>query len=116
MTSQEDALVFECALDAPPDKVWRALTVPDYLERWLTPAKAGAERIDLAVVTSEENRSLTYRWRESGQGAIVGTQDSMVTFEITPMRDGGTWFRLTHAPTVIPVAANANQGPMRMAA
>ena len=32
-----DALVFECALDAPPEKVWRALTIPEYLERWLKP-------------------------------------------------------------------------------
>ncbi|UJW86580.1 SRPBCC family protein [Devosia sp. SL43] len=104
-----DALVFECALDAPPEKVWRALTVPEYLERWLKPAEA----IDLAVVTAEENKSLTYRWRESGQGAIIGAEDSLVTFELTPMVDGGTWFRLTHAPVTMPVAANSN-GPMRM--
>ena len=32
-----DALVFECALDAPREKVWRALTIPEYLERWLKP-------------------------------------------------------------------------------
>jgi uncharacterized protein YndB with AHSA1/START domain len=112
--TNEDALVFECALDAPPEKVWRALSVPEYLERWL---KAGTEKIDLAMVTSEENRSLTYRWRESGQGAIVGAEDSMVTFEIAPMSDGGTWFRLTHAPMAMPVAANSNMaGPVMMAA
>ena len=50
--------------------------------------------IDLAVVTAEENKSLTYRWRESGQGAIVGMEDSLVTFELTP-RDGGTLLRMT---------------------
>ena len=112
MTDTE-ALVFECALDAPPEKVWRALTVPEYLERWLRPAEA----IDLSVVTAEENRSLTYRWRESGQGAIVGAEDTLVTFELTPTGDGGTWFRLTHAPVVMPVAANSNTaGPMMMAA
>ena len=114
MTTDPDALVYECALDAPPETVWRALTIPEYLERWLTPDKAGAERIDLAVVTSEENRSLTYRWREAGQGAIAGAEDSMVTFELTPTVDGGTWFRLTHAPTAVPVAANSNIGPPTM--
>lgn len=108
-----DALVFECALDAPPEKVWRALTIPEYLERWLKPEKD----LDLAVVTSEENRSLTYRWREAGQGAIVGMEDSLVTFELSPTTDGGTWFKLTHAPMALPVAANSNQaGPVMMAA
>jgi uncharacterized protein YndB with AHSA1/START domain len=108
-----DALVFECALDAPPEKVWRALTIPEYLERWLKPEKD----LDLAVVTSEENRSLTYRWREAGQGAIVGMEDSLVTFELSPTTDGGTWFKLTHAPMAVPVAANSNnRGPVMMAA
>jgi uncharacterized protein YndB with AHSA1/START domain len=108
-----DALVFECALDAPPEKVWRALTIPEYLERWLKPDKD----LDLAVVTAEENKSLTYRWREAGQGAIVGMEDSLVTFELTPTTDGGTWFKLTHAPMALPVAANGNsRGPIMMAA
>ena len=108
-----DALVFECALDAPPEKVWRALTIPEYLERWLKPEKA----LDLAVVTAEENRSLTYRWREAGQGAASGVEDSLVTFELTPTTDGGTWFRLTHAPMAVPAAANSNlPGVLMMAA
>ncbi|MBE0581341.1 SRPBCC domain-containing protein [Devosia sp.] len=106
-----DALVFECALDAPPEKVWRALTIPEYLERWLKPDRD----LDLAVVTAEENKSLTYRWREAGQGAITGIEDSLVTFELTPTTDGGTWFKLTHAPMAAPVAANRNE-PMMMAA
>lgn len=109
--TDKDALVFECALDAPPEKVWRALTIPEYLERWLKPDGD----LDLAVVTAEENKSLTYRWRDAGQGAIAGMEDSLVTFELTPTTDGGTWFKLTHAPMVVPVAANSNE-PMTMAA
>lgn len=108
----EDELVFECSLEAAPEKVWRALTVPEYLERWLKPDGAV---IDMAVVSAEENKSLTYRWRESGQGAIVGAEDSLVTFELTPMADGGTWFRLTHTPVAVPAAANSNVA-MAMAA
>lgn len=108
---ETDELVFECTLDAPPDQVWRALTVPEYLARWLRPVEA----VDLSVVTAEENKSLTYRWREAGEGAVVGAEDSLVTFELTATDDGGTWFRLTHAPAVVPVAANSN-GPMMMAA
>lgn len=109
--SDTDALVFECALDAPPEKVWRALTIPEYLERWLKPE----QDVSLAVVSADENRSLSYRWREAGQGAAGEVEDSVVTFELTPTGDGGTWFRLTHAPVVMPVAANGNE-PMMMAA
>jgi len=104
MTVEAELLVFECALEASPEKVWRALTIPEYLERWLKPAKSD----DLAVVTAEENRSLTYRWRDGGQGAVVGLEDSLVTFDLKPMADGGTWFKLTHAPVVVPAAANSN--------
>ena len=104
MTSETDALVFDCSLDAPPEKVWRALTIPEYLSRWLKPA----DDIELAVVTAEENKSLTYRWREAGQGAVTDAEDSLVTFELTPNDDGGTWFKLTHAPMTVPVAANSN--------
>lgn len=113
MTEQDNQLVFECALDAPPEKVWRALTIPEYLARWLKPG----QDLDLAVVSAKENRSLTYRWRESGQGAIVGAQDSLVTFELMPLGDGSTWFRLTHAPLPMPAAANSNRrGPLMLAA
>jgi len=112
-TPDSDVLVFECALDAPPEKVWRALTVPEYLERWLKPERD----LDLAVVSAEENRTLTYRWREAGEGAILGMEDSLVTFDLTPTGEGGTWFRLTHAPLAVPAAANSNlAGPVMLAA
>jgi uncharacterized protein YndB with AHSA1/START domain len=113
MTEPADTLVYECALEAPPAKVWRALTVPEYLEKWL---QAGDD-IDLSVVSSEEGRSLTYRWRESGESAVAGIEDSLVTFELSPTPEGGTWFRLTHAPIALPVAANSNTaGALMMAA
>jgi uncharacterized protein YndB with AHSA1/START domain len=108
-----DVLVFECALDAPPEKVWRALTIPQYLERWLKPEGA----LDLSVLSAEENRSLSYRWHEEGQGCAPAGEDSVVTFELSPTDDGGTWFRLTHAPLTIPAAANSNSpSPLLMAA
>ena len=113
MTQDDTALVFECSLDAPPEKVWRALSIPAYLERWLRPG----DNVALAEVSAEENTRLTYRWRESGQGGMDPLADSMVTFELTPMADGGTWFKLTHAPIAVPVAANANASvPLMMAA
>lgn len=110
MTEEADALVFETALDAPPEKVWRALSIPEYLERWLQPP----QEAEISIVASEENRSLTYRMREPGEGAAP--EDSLVTFEIAPREDGGTWFRLTHAPLALPVAANSNDTMMLLAA
>ncbi|WP_297112465.1 SRPBCC domain-containing protein [uncultured Devosia sp.] len=102
--SETDELVFETTLDAPPEKVWRALTVPEYLDRWLDkPEYAEVERI-----TADEPNSVTFRLRErDAQG--VQTDVSFVTFELTPRDDGGTWFRLTHRPAAVPAAANNNE-------
>jgi uncharacterized protein YndB with AHSA1/START domain len=104
MITDDSALVFECSLDAPPEKVWRALSIPEYLARWLKPG----DDVELAVMAAQENKSLTYHWREAGQGTAGEPGDSVVTFELTPTADGGTWFKLTHAPMAVPVAANAN--------
>ena len=113
MKTDTNALVFECALAAAPEKVWRALTIPVFLEQWLRPAPG----LELSVVRAEENKSLTYRWRESGQGAILEAEDSLVTFELTPTDDGGTWLILTHAPAAVPISANENtSGPLMLAA
>ncbi|MHA6297800.1 SRPBCC domain-containing protein [Devosia sp. CAU 1758] len=114
MSDGADILVFETMLDAPPEKVWRALTIPEYRERWLKkPVDA-----EIDVIASDENKSLTFRWREPGQGVAVDPEESLVTFELTPEANGGTWFRLTHAPVVVPVAANTNEraGPVLMLA
>ena len=108
MKDEADTLVFETALDAPPEKVWRALSIPEYLERWLQPPVDA----EISVVAADENRSLTYRWREPGESP----EESLVTFEISPREDGGTWFRLTHAPISMPIAANNNETVMMLAA
>jgi uncharacterized protein YndB with AHSA1/START domain len=96
-------LVFETVLDAPPEKVWRALTIPEYRDRWLQPP-------DGAIVEPvEENvqNLFTLRIQE-------GREESLATFEISPNDTGGTNFRLTHVP-VIPAAANSNE-PLMLAA
>src|SRR5690349_15967711 len=36
---EPDSILFECELDAPPEKVWRALTEPALLARWLLPVQ-----------------------------------------------------------------------------
>lgn len=92
--SDTPELVFETDLEAPPDKVWRALTVPEYLERWLQKP----DEAKLTLVASKDRAELTYRLSEPDN-------ESLVTFEIEGNGSGGTFFRLTHAPA----AANSNE-------
>lgn len=123
----EEPMVFETILDAPPEKVWRALTIPEYLERWLLPLESEAlrfsgreeglaERIDWTLVAEEPNRSLTYRWRESGAGAVTEGAESVVTFELDPVAEERTRFRLTHTAPVRAANDNGLATPMMMAA
>lgn len=110
MTDETDAVIFETELDAPPEKVWRALTIPEYLDRWLDLPAA----TEFSVVQADEPHSITYRWREQG-GEALPHEDSLVTFEISPRENGGSYFRLTHAPLAVPAAANSNE-PILLAA
>ena len=35
MSDADTDLVFEATLDAPPEKIWRALTIPALRDRWM---------------------------------------------------------------------------------
>jgi uncharacterized protein YndB with AHSA1/START domain len=126
-----DEVDFECDLEASPEKVWRALTVPEFLAAWLMPntlrrTEPGEQfafdgkrlglpdRIDCEVLTSEPQRLLRYRWREPGDA------DSIVSFELSPQGQG-TRLRVIHsAPSRFTVtmmlAANSNGPALRLAA
>jgi uncharacterized protein YndB with AHSA1/START domain len=108
----------ECSLDAPPEKVWRALTVPELAANWLG-AQAGTDKEKdnsvpvYEIVEAEPFSHVRYRWRDRD----ADETDSFVTFELQPRQDGGTWFRLVHAhpkPAIQP--ANGNSPPLAMAA
>lgn len=101
-------LVFEYQLDAPPEKVWRALSIPAFRERWL-PAEVEA----LSAVPGEE---VCYRLREEEPPFL----ESVVTFQLVP-NEGGTELRIIHSLTDArlsqpPAAANSNQPLMLRAA
>lgn len=86
-------------LPHPPQKVWRALTEPDLLERWLLPVfglklEAGAAftfktqafpgwdgTVQCRFVEIEPLRTLQYQW------AVPGL-DTTVTFTLTPLPTG----------------------------
>lgn len=101
--SEADDLVFETTLDAPPEKVWRALTIPEYLDRWLD-KPAGTE---VEQVAADAPHCVTYRWREREDQA-ERLEESFVTFELSPQDNGRTLFRLTHRLANTLTAANTN--------
>jgi uncharacterized protein YndB with AHSA1/START domain len=95
-----DSLVFECDLEEPPEKVWRALTEPELLEAWLDRNESReTDSTDYEILSAEPHRLLRYRWRDrdSGSGNNGAREvDSVVTVELAPGRAGGTHLRLTH--------------------
>lgn len=87
-------------LAAPPEKVWRALTEPALVERWLMPdaAATGGERpgftgdggkLGCTLIEAEPGRRVSYAWRE-------GPLDSVVTFSIAAA-NGGTRLTVVHS-------------------
>ena len=122
-------LVFECDLQAPPAKVWRALTIPEYVELWLAPATfelqanslcfdgraeglSGA--VECTLLAAEPPRHLRYAWGESDGATRL---DSIGTFDLQPKEDGGTHLRITHGDfTRRPTAANLNEPVMMLLA
>lgn len=97
--SQGESLSFEVDLEHGPEKVWRALTDPELLAKWLLPAvgfelEPGASftfraepqpgwdgRVRCRVLEVEPQRSLRYAW-------VVGDLDTVVTFTLSPTGSG----------------------------
>jgi uncharacterized protein YndB with AHSA1/START domain len=114
----DEAVTFECELDASPEKVWRALTVPELLAEWLPTSGSAEDRepdavrfSEIETIESRPHEMLCYGLRETG--AEPGLEDSTVTFELRPTANGGTWLRLVHVaidarPRIRAPAANGN--------
>ena len=100
----DEARVLEYDFDAPPAKVWRAVTIPALRERWLPDCDlAGAE--PESTIAGEEVR---YRLRDSEPPF----RESHVIFRIEPNEDGGTRFRIIQQAcddlAKLPQPANTN--------
>ncbi|AZO43179.1 SRPBCC domain-containing protein [Mesorhizobium sp. M7D.F.Ca.US.005.01.1.1] len=108
-----DALEFEYDLAEPPEKVWRALTVPELLAAWMMPndmrpetgsrfAFAGPDApIECEILDAEPEKLLRYSWREQpGDAArrhpLDSPLDSIVTFTLARTVSGGTHLRIVH--------------------
>ncbi|RWQ19531.1 SRPBCC domain-containing protein [Mesorhizobium sp.] len=126
-----DSIEFECELPEPPEKVWRALTVPDLLAAWMMPndikpdfggrfafARPDAP-IECEILDAEPERLLRYSWRERpapGNTAhpldspMDSLMDSIVTFTLDRTVSGGTHLRIVHdgfARVATPAVAGA---------
>jgi uncharacterized protein YndB with AHSA1/START domain len=105
-TGDTRTVIVERRLDAPAEKIWRALTQPHLIEEWLmktdfkpvkghkfqlskNPTPEISVVIDCEVKAIEPNKTLSYSW------AAYGTE-TIVTFTLTPA-DGGTMLRLEQA-------------------
>ncbi|WP_258583586.1 SRPBCC family protein [Mesorhizobium sp. AR02] len=121
-----DALEFEYDLAEPPEKVWRALTVPELLAAWMMPnditpeignrfAFAGTEAaIECEILEAEPEHLLRYSWREQPRDATLQDPlDSVVTFTLARTVSGGTHLRIVHdgfARKAMPAVALAGAG------
>ena len=110
---EDEALVYEVDLEAPPDKVWRAIASPEIREAWLGEPETGA--VEVAAADEPERLDLVWPTREG---------DTLISFEISPA-EGGSHLTITHrAPEVATVlqfkprsqARTASAGIWRMAA
>jgi uncharacterized protein YndB with AHSA1/START domain len=119
MKERNDEVMFEGALEAAPEKVWRALTIPEYLTAWLLPASndndgdmrldgaaAGLNPISCTVIEARAPDLLRYRWREDGQ------PDAIVTFELRRISPDRTWLRLSQGAETLLMAAKCNAGAL----
>ena len=121
-----DSLAFEYDLAEPPEKVWRALTVPELLAAWMMPNDikpqtgsnftfAGPDTaIECEILEAEPEHLLRYSWREQPRDAArQDPLDSTVTFTLARTVSGGTHLRIVHdgfARKAMPAGAMAGTG------
>ncbi len=108
-----NGIALEYALDEPPQKGWRAISIPAFREHWL-PNKVLAEPDAIDIKPGEE---LRYRLREDNPPFL----ESTVTFRITANADGGTILSIihdlpVHTVRVTKAAANHNGSPIKLVA
>ena len=111
---QTKGLVLEYELDAPPEKVWRAISIDAFREKWLPKG----ELADDEPVFSAPGEEVRYRMRDNEPPFL----ESIVVFQVRPNADGGTILRIIHGLVDArltrqpPTAANNNRACFMRAA
>jgi len=99
--------------DAPPERVWQAVTVAELRKRWLPDADLASPE----PVSATPPCDVSYRMREVAPPFL----ESTVTFRLEPNETGGTRLRIVHELTDARLAnrrlrpANGNAAMMRAA-
>jgi uncharacterized protein YndB with AHSA1/START domain len=87
------SVVVEREIAFPPEKIWRALTLPHLIEEWLMKndfepvvghdfkLRADWGAVDCQVLELEPNKTLSYTWGAHGL-------ESVVTWTLTPTSTG----------------------------
>ena len=104
-------LVLEYELDAPPEKVWRAISIPAFRDQWLPKGAL----VTAEPVSADTGKEIRYSMREDEPPY----RESVVTFQVSPNADGGTRLRIIHAllsARLAPRAANDNGSALMRAA
>jgi uncharacterized protein YndB with AHSA1/START domain len=86
--AKTEDVVLEYKLDAPPEKVWRAISIPAFRDKWL-PDGALA---DAEPVSSAPGDEIRYRMRDDEPPFL----ESEVTFQVRPNTEGGTRLTIIH--------------------
>jgi uncharacterized protein YndB with AHSA1/START domain len=111
---QTKKLVLEFELDAPPEKVWLAISIPAVRRKWLP----NGELAEAEPVASKPGKEIRYRMRD-GEPPFL---ESVVTFQLIPNAVGGTRLRIVHGLVDArlqrrpPQAANNNRSCVMRAA
>lgn len=97
--SQTEALTLVFELTHPPEKVWRALTIPELMEAWLLPSRGFKPEVGAAftfqaprqenwdgvvhcrLLAIQEPQLIRYSW-------CVGALNTEVTFTLEPSATG----------------------------
>jgi uncharacterized protein YndB with AHSA1/START domain len=107
MNAESQSISMEFDLPHPPSKVWRALTKPELLGKWLMPTTMQpllGKRFTFKTQSSpkwdgivscevqeiELHKRLCYSWEGNGI-------DTVVTWSLAPTTNGGTLLRLEHS-------------------
>jgi uncharacterized protein YndB with AHSA1/START domain len=127
-----ESIEFQCELPDPPEKVWRALTVPDLLAAWMMPNDIKPEPAAALPLPGRMQPSNAKYSKPSpdaccaipgGSGRSQAMQprrdpldsplDSIVTFTLDRTISGGTHLRIVHggfARATMPAVAMSSAG------
>lgn len=116
VTQSTQTILVDYDLPSPPASVWRALTEPALLARWLMqndlrpvvghrftfrsqPMPGWDGVVHCEVLEVEPEKVLAYSWRGGSDepGSPARKLDTVVRWTLTPTASGGTSLRLEHS-------------------